>query len=329
MKTLFSKILPGYVRYLRNVFPIYLYDMRRFYLHSSYASGHNDAFKLISKIIERYHSIEKGLTMPNFRPGFGEMQLLKLIDECYKYAVTFDKDHEQLRHAVGVINEYVERHNNIFFDLSEEIVVSFDRLKGLFTQIEINRQIEISRDDYFSNFDADFSKFALSRASIRNYTEEPVDIKEIIEAIKIAQSAPSACNRQSVKVYVYTNPDRIKKILEIQGGNRGFGHLANKLIVVTSDLGVWGFMGERYQSYVDGGIFAMSLLYGLHFKRIAACILNCSISPNKDRLLREVCNIRESENFIAMISCGYPPRNFMKAFSLRYETENILTMDPK
>jgi nitroreductase len=147
---------------------------------------------------------------------------------------------------------------------------------------------------------------------------------DLIEVVKISQSAPSACNRQSSKVYIYTNKEKIKKILEIQGGNRGFGHLSDKLIIITSNLGVWGSLAERYQSYVDGGIFAMNLLYALHFKKIAGCILNCSITPEKDKMLRGVCEIDRSENFIAMVSCGYPPEQIKIASSKRFDTNSIL-----
>jgi hypothetical protein len=50
--------------------------------------------------------------------------------------------------------------------------------------------------------------------------------------------------------------------LKLQGGIRGFGHLTNKLIVITSDTAV--FLMMKDQAFIDGGMYAMNVLYGLH-----------------------------------------------------------------
>ena len=55
---------------------------------------------------------------------------------------------------------------------------------------------------------------------------------------------------------MYTNKNQIAKILEVQGGNRGFGHLANRLIIITSEVGVFTGVAERNQVYIDGGMYA-------------------------------------------------------------------------
>ena len=92
-------------------------------------------------------------------------------------------------------------------------------------------------------------------------------------------------------------------------------------------MGLFGGIAERYQVYIDGGMYAMNLLYALHYNQIAACILNCSHTPEKDELLRNICGIKDSENFIAMIACGIPPERFKIAISRRYErsdTNNII-----
>jgi nitroreductase len=306
-----------------------MYDVKRYYLHSSYALGTNNSEKLTAKIIERYHSIEKGLTMPEFRKGFGQEKLIKLINDLISFSLAYDKNNNQVLHGVGVVYEYEETHRRLNFELPDEIKGLIHKLKKYYSEVFINRQIDSTKEEYFSDSNSNFEKFSLSRASVRNFTNEDVDIEDLKSAIRIAQSAPSACNRQSTRIYVYTDQEQIKEILKIQGGNRGFGHLTNKLIVITSTLNVWGFVAERYQSYVDGGIFAMNLLHSLHYKKIAACILNCSVSPKKDKSLRNICKIKQSENFIAMISCGNLPNKIKKAHSLRFNTEDIMTINPK
>ena len=133
----------------------------------------------------------------------------------------------------------------------------------------------------------------------------------------MAKNAPSACNRQSWRTYVFTNKKLIEEILLTQGGNRGFGHLANKLIVISGNVSVFGGSHERNQVFIDGGIYAMNVLYALHFNEIAACILNCSFDIEYDQKLRKLCGIKDSEVFITMIACGLPVDSFKVALSPR------------
>jgi nitroreductase len=324
MKNLIIKLFPEYYVYLMRVLPMYFYDAKRFYLNSAFSKYKKDEIKLISNIMRMCHSIEKGLTMPDFRPGFGVKVLKRLVLECLKYVDLYNNNHIQLLHTVGVIYEYEKKHKGIGYHMDESAMSAIKDIKKIFNNTKPTSQKFVTKEEYFSNATSDFGKFSKSRASVRNYTNKSVELDDLVEAVNIAQSAPSACNRQSSKVYIYTDKEKIQEILKIQGGNSGFGHLADKLIIITSSLGVWEILAERYQSYVDGGIFAMNFLYALHFKKIAGCILNCSITPKKDKILREVCKIDKSENFIAMVSCGYPPEEINIAFSKRYDANEIL-----
>lgn len=324
MKQILKKMIPEYYLYLKNILPMYLYDAKRFYKYSSFNSNKNDEVNIMADIIRLSHSLEKGLTMPAFRPGFGVKVLKNLVEKILEYNNIYDKSNHQILHAVGVIYDYEQVHAEIDFNIDEKAIKVISRLKSEFKEAKPVQQKKITKEEFFSNVNSNFEKFSKSRASIRDYSNEPLDINDLIEAIKISQSAPSACNRQSSRVYIYTDKERIKKILEIQGGNRGFGHLSDKLIIITSSLGVWAGLHERYQSYIDGGIFAMNILYALHFKKIVGCILNCSISPKKDKMLRDICQIDKSENFIAMVSCGNPQEEIKIAVSKRFKTSEIL-----
>ena len=60
-------------------------------------------------------------------------------------------------------------------------------------------------------------------------------------------TAPSACNRQYVRVHSVGDIEMKKAILSLQNGNRGFGENADKLLVVTADHQTGGL------SILDGG----------------------------------------------------------------------------
>lgn len=295
----------------------YLYDYKRFLAHST-SFGESTSTKLICRIIIKYHVIEKGLTMPESRLGFGRDALLQLINDCQIYLMKYNPDDEQVAHAISVIFEYYNLHKQSNYTLDAELIREINKLEDSRKVLYSSKQIETTRDNYFSLLNESFAQFATSRKSIRNFSQENIDLSTIYKALELASTAPSACNRQAWRTYVFSDKEQIKEILEVQGGNRGFGQLTNKLIAIVSETSLFISSHERNQPFIDGGIYAMNLLYSLHYYKIGACILNCSHSLEKDKLMRVKCNVKDSEVFIAFIACGHPSNNFKIALSKRY-----------
>lgn len=50
------------------------------------------------------------------------------------------------------------------------------------------------------------------RVSIRKYQKKPVEKEKILQILKAAMQAPSACNQQPWEFYVVTDPDKIQKL---------------------------------------------------------------------------------------------------------------------
>lgn len=332
IKDVVKKVVPTGVwrrmsrlRLRKYVKDIYAYDFDRYFKYSG-TTKLDAKPKMIGKVIQEYHVIEKGLTMPETKLGFGKAMMLSLISNINEYCDAYGLDDVQLRHAIAVVFEYEEFHRARKFDIDEDVRQAIDLLKFRDTGITSSCQINTTRSDYFSDVDAPFSRFAASRCSVRNYSDAEVPMDLVLDSLRIAMSAPSACNRQSWRPYVFSDKDQISKILQLQGGNRGFGHLANKLILIAGEIGVFGGFGERNACYVDGGMYAMNVLYGLHANKIAACILNCSFPKEKDMVIRSLTGMKESEVFIAMIACGIPPEEFRVARSDRYNLEDLVTI---
>ena len=333
IKSIIKQILPQIlkkklkVQFLKlQMIRAYYYDFKRYFKFSS-TSGYDTENKLISRIILGYHVIEKGLTMPKTRLGFGKEKLKSLCDNCILYMKKYGDSDIQLNHAVGVVLEYKYYHDNFNFILEKDILDKINNLTS-YSNNTITHTVQISttRDKYFKFTKDSFQDFSNSRFSVRNYLSEDIPIDKIKESLILSSNAPSACNRQSWRTYLITKSSEIEEILSAQGGNRGFGHLANKLIIITSELSAFGSLSERNQAFIDGGIYAMNILYSLHYHEIAACILNCSFSDDKDRKMRKLCDINDSEVFIAMIACGIPPDEFKIACSKRYDINKTNTI---
>lgn len=294
------------------------------FVRYSSVSNEDNKDKLVGRIIADYHVIEKGLTMAETRLGFGVPRLLGLIELCKKFIVKYGREDEQLNHAIGVVLEYKEFHEQNGFSISSSLLEKMNELFLLHTDVKVTKQKEFTKESYFEKSDSSFALFSNTRLSARNYSEEDIPLELIKQAIDISKNTPSSCNRQTVRAHVFTDKEKISKILEIQGGNRGFGHLSNKLIILTSDLATRHGVYEMSGPYVDGGFYAMNLLYALHHYKIGACPLNCNFSPKKDKLLRKICEIPKNEVFVVMISCGLLPEKFKIPYSKRYSVENIM-----
>nr|WP_236783470.1 nitroreductase family protein [Aliivibrio fischeri] len=151
-------------------------------------------------------------------------------------------------------------------------------------------------------------KFFLSRYSLREYSEKKVSDSIILKSLELAQKSPSSCNMQAWHTYLLQDREKIKLALDIQSGNKGFGHKVNGLLIFTCDQLPFISSSERYQHWIDGSLHAMSVVYALHSLGVASCCLNWSEDGKRDRLLRSKLNIKDNHSIIMMLSFGYPEK---------------------
>ena len=177
--------------------------------------------------------------------------------------------------------------------------------------------VEVTKDGILEGIAIDFKKFAYSRHSIRNFTSEEVTVDLIMEAIQIAQKTPSVCNRQSSRVHIFESKEVQKIALSFQNGNAGFGDKASKILLVTTDAEDFFGAGERHQAYIDGGMFAMSLIYALHGLGVGTCALNLAFGYRQSDDLKKTLVIEQKEILIMMIAVGHIPENLKVAASPR------------
>ena len=310
-----------FIRYFRTL-RCFVYDANM-YFSASVDLAESQKSKALALIMMKTHVVEKGLTMPEMRLGFGQDRILSLIDVLELFIKNYGKEHERVKYSVGVLDEYLKVHVDSHNVLSETLVSKIQRMLKTINNKKATSQGKYTRDNYF-NKESDFLNFSNSRHSIRNFTEKKVDSETVMRAIEMCRNTPSACNRQSVRVHFYREYEDVQKILKIQGGNRGFGQLVSSLVVITYDMSVYFEGIERNTGLVDGGLYCMNLLYFLHYQKLGACILNASNDKTKDQLLKKVTNIPDNEAFVAMIAIGEVPREFFIALSKRDHISSVL-----
>lgn len=274
------------------------------------------------------HVIEKGLTMPKMKLGFGRDVVLKLVGLCRTWNNKYDKTNHFYIQATRVLLEYIKVHKDLSYSFEDLFRTELDRFEKDFNFIEPSHQMLFQGEDqFFSLNHSSFPEFSSSRHSVRNFSEHDVPIPLLVDSIKLAQFAPSACNRQTVKVHIVTEKKDIQAILSIQNGNRGFNDLINRLLIITYNIPSYGTVKERNLGFIDSGIFAMNLLYALHYNRIGACTLNWCDSPRDDEKLRTVIHIDEKETISLLIACGFvPDHEFKVAKSERIDVQSIIVV---
>lgn len=146
----------------------------------------------------------------------------------------------------------------------------------------------------------------------------------IEKAAALAQTAPSVCNRQSGVVFVTQDPAKIARFLSFQDGCRGFSDQVGTLLIVTARLDTFLTSGERYQAWIDGGLFAMTLIWALHSLGLGSCCLNWSADAGRDKALRAASGLPDDHTIIMMLAVGTVPETFRVAQSPRRAPDDVL-----
>lgn len=269
------------------------------------------------------HVLEKGITMPERRLGFGEQMVRNLINRTKNTIDEWGDDYVEVQAALNDLEQYLQIHSDTGYELSEDIRGG---IKSLLDHKHNNTQdcYNMTFNDYFKTC-SDFYEFAHQRHTVRWFSDKPINIQVVIKAIELAQTAPSACNRQSSKVYIISSNKKKQQVLGLQNGNRGFGHHADKIILITADMRFWDCM-HRTSAYLDAGIFTMNLLYAFHYNKICACTLNAHLTAKKREKLRNIVGYSKSEIPVVFIAIGNAPDSFMIAGSQRLNTNSIYSI---
>ncbi len=304
------------------------YDFVRVLRHTSAVTTGNSREKLAALITIGYHGIEKGLALPEPRPGFGALQVSILISRLERYGAAFGFD-ENAVVAWNVLQEYWrfnEQHGKMDRVLASRIEQLSRYLPTAGTEHIGGGVKAIRREDLLIAARLDLRDFFSSRCSVRQYAESPVDLNAIERAVEMARKSPSCCNRQSARVWVLNEPEKVRMALEIQGGARGFGQEAPMVLIVTSDQACFQSAGERNQHWIDGGMFAMSLIYALHSLGLVSCCLNWSKVREKDQQFRRQFDIPDSHGIIVVITVGHPKEEFVVAQSQRRSVQELVKL---
>ncbi|MGN1202537.1 MAG: nitroreductase family protein [Eubacterium sp.] len=276
------------------------------------------------RIIKSMHGIEKGLSLNKVKVGFGAPKIISLMKRIEKYCQQgYDCSHEAVRMAMGAIDEYVEWHKEIN-ELNSDIEKEYEILKSTIPNINnIGGTNNFYKADIL-NFNIDeFNKVLCTRHSIRNFSDEAVDIEKVKKAIDYANKCPSACNRQPTKIYIVNSSKGVKYLAENLQGIGGFADDCKMFLLVTGNVSAFDFV-ENNQWLVNAGIFVGTLELTLHSRGIASVVIQRPLVRSKKiDELRNWFDIPDNEEIVCIIGLGMYPDEFKVPASARLPLDKI------
>lgn len=281
--------------------------------------------QLIAYMTMWSHSLEKALSRDNFELGHGFRVVQYIANTLNEYDRRgFDKRALGYLNTLSVLHEFVAKHQETKYthELERILANTLDQINSL--QPKIGGVFVVDKKDKSNNDTKNFADLSAGRFAIRSFADRPVNKKDIQEVISIATKTPSVCNRQSIRVRVMYDAEIIRSVLDIQEGVSGYPTPPCLMLVTSDDSSHLG-SNERNQGFVDGGLFSMSLLYALEYKKMAACPLNCMFDELREKSMRGLLGIPENEKLVMFISCGYfnGKNNVCKSF--RYPVDYIMS----
>jgi len=158
-----------------------------------------------------------------------------------------------------------------------------------------------------------------TRRSIRNFTDQEVDLKLVKKIIELGTHAPSACNIQGWHFIIIKNQKIKNKIVDLGGS----------IIIKNAPIGILVLYDKRtknteYQDYIQSASAAIqNILLSAHAHNLGACWI-CHLPPKKE--LRKLFKIKKYLDPIAYIIMGHP-KNEVQSVKRKYELEEIISID--
>lgn len=272
--------------------------------------------KLMTPIAVTTHALEKGMSIGNVRAGFGKEKAYEVLKRLELY-IKVGGSLKNVEETCSVLRKYIDYNKNCGADM-KRIECFFEAFcdKYKVNIVEKGGVYIKSLQETKKLSGQSFETFSQSRYSVRDFSKTPINKEAIRKALKLCERTPSACNRQRWHIYVYESQELKDKILSMQGGAKGFYEDMQAAILVCGDMRGYG-LHELHQIYVDGGLYAMNLLYCLHYEGLATIPLTMGHKLRKTLFIKEQMNIPEYEIPVVLVGIGSYKDEYRVAVSER------------
>lgn len=265
-----------------------------------------------TRILLLCHSLEKGMSNPTPRRGFGVAKARTLLDEIVEWE---SREGDQVRQrfewqeAVAMLTAYfltaVNQDDAAFLELRSRFERNHGPVLPAPELMLAAGRWSLPAPCLAPGAKEAFQALVSSRHSTRYFTKDAVDEAWLLGAIEMANRSPSACNRQPTRVYYSMNPALNSRIGDLVPGNvPSRGHIPHYL-VITYDRSYFEAY-EAFQWLINAGIFAGYLSLSLHAYGLGSCMYQWPLQSKNEKPLRQLLGIpRESESVALIVGCGH------------------------
>lgn len=290
---------------------------------TKYAS---DKYKSIDSLISvlkiKIHGIEKAFVKGSTNYKSLENQCFNILSDLEKVLSTgYSKETDIVREGIGIIHLFLHEVNDRY-DCSKVI----NALNKFIEKYQINESLShniqilnVLKDIPFDGNFNTYKDFVCGRHSVRHFKQEQVKFEDVKDIVRIAQICPSACNRQSTKVYYLKNSEMMRSLFPDPIVTKDIYNL----LIVTVNKSYYS-TSEVLQAWIDGGIFLESLVFAIHAKGLGACLFQCLKNTKKYYDVKNRIGIPENEDIVAFIGYGYLKDTYPVISSHRKEIEEVL-----
>ena len=292
-----------------------------------------NAFKknvIDSEIIRNVHSLEKGMSLPQPRMEFGKTK----ISNLFNLLAIYEKQHwdcaesAEPKMAISVLVSYLSFHKERNYE-SEYLDYLNRRVNDyvsknnftldnfVFGGTRVLNSISFSKSDIMI-----FEKIIKSRHSIRDFSDEPVDESVLLKAIELANCCPSACNRQTTRVYLI-DKNRIKSLEKWLSGIGGFAETVPYWLIITGVTSAFND-GEVFQHIVNAGISVGYLVSALTAYGLSSCVVQRPLVYSRTwNNFSKDHNISRDEQVVCFVAVGKSKEQTRVPISYRFDSNHF------
>lgn len=273
------------------------------------------------------HSFEKALCIEVCRDDFGTQKADRLLDYLTLAAKdpSFDNHSYAFIESMAALENWLVRRVQLGLDCSKwqpgfELLA--EQTSYEVGRIDLSDRAGIVSDSFasVSGCNKNAINFINGRHSVRSFDSAPVPQETLAQVVELAQSAPSACNRQPSRVY-FSGPKSAQVISAAVRGNKGFEQSIFQWAVITADTSLFS-CAEYDQWFINGGIYLQSFVLALKAYGIGSCIFQWVVG-DFGKEMRSSLGISANEVIIAVVGFGYPKETFARPVARRMPVSEV------
>lgn len=203
--------------------------------------------------------------------------------------------------------KYAERLKNSTLNSDPSFMWALDKKR----EYEESQQHTPKNRQPYLHSQADINKDQLlqlmrSRRSIRLFKEKQIEPDILKGLADVVSWSATSCNRQSAKLFITQNPEKISKCLQQCAGATCLGKKIPCFIAVCADTRFY-MLKDRNLPFIDASLGLQNMLLMAHLQGIGATILNwMHHTQREEKILRQTLCIPDYYLVVLNLILGYP-----------------------